>query len=350
MIRVGIVGYGFAGRGFHAYLIGRVPELHLTAVATRDADRRRRAEQERGVTTFATLEEMVAGDMVDLVVIATPHDTHAELACRAMTAGKHVVVDKVMCLNVAEADRMIATAQRSGVVLSVFQNRRWDWDFLTVKRVLEAGKLGQPYLFETAVLRYRAPRGWRGEPTASGGLIYDWGAHLIDQALQLVPEPVEAVTADIQYRGWGDKIGSYARLLLRFSSGLLYSIELGNLARIDKPRWLILGDRGSLIKYGLDPQEPAMLAGQIEAAQETPEQRARLRTEVNGLVAEVTLESQRGDWTDYYRNLAETLAGRAPLSVRPEEARQALVVFDAAQESIRSGRTILIAAPIGGRS
>ena len=342
MINVGIVGYGFAGRGFHAYLVSRVPELRLAAVASRDPQRRRQAEQDYAVATYATLEELLERGGVELVIVATPHDTHATLACQAMAAGKHVVVDKVMCLNAAEADAMLAASRRHGVLLSVFHNRRWDWDYLTVKQILDAGMLGAPYLIEAAVLRYRGPRGWRGDAAASGGLLYDWGAHLIDHALQLVPGAVESVTCDIQYRGWGEQIGSYARLLLRFAGGVLYGIELGNLARADMPRWLVLGERGSLVKHGLDPQEPALLRGDIEPAVEEPAQRARVRTELHGLATELVVESVRGDWTAYYRNIADTLAGRAELLVQPEQVRRAMAVFDAAMESARTGATVAL--------
>jgi scyllo-inositol 2-dehydrogenase (NADP+) len=342
MIRVGIVGYGMAGRGFHAYLISRVPELKLTAVASRAPERRARAEKDYGVATYPTLEEMLERGEVDLVVVATPHDVHAPLAIQAMDAGKNVVVDKVMCLNVGEADAMIAASERNGVLLSVFHNRRWDWDYLTVKKVLDEGLIGAPYLFETSVMRYRGPRGWRGNAEIAGNILYDWGAHLIDHALQLVPGPVTSVTCDVQYRSWGSEIGSYGRLLLRFASGVLYSVEVGNLARYDRPRWLILGERGSLVKHGLDPQEPAMLKGNIEAATEDPSHRARVRTEIGGLPSEIVVETTRSDWTNYYRNVAAALEGRGELAVRPDQVRRAIRIFDAATLSARTGETVRV--------
>ncbi len=344
VIKVGLVGYGFAGRGFHAYLIGLVPELQLVAVASRDLARRQQAEADHGVATYATLDELLARGELDLVVIATPHDTHRDLACRAMDAGKHVVTDKVMCLSTAEADAMIAARDRNGVQLSVFQNRRWDGDYLTVRRARDAGWLGTPFLFESAVLSYRPPRGWRGDARSGGGVIYDWGAHLIDQALQLVPGPVISVTCDIQYRGWGAAIGSYARLLLRVASGTLFSIEVGNLVRAETPRWRVLGERGALTKHGLDPQERAMLAGDISTATEDPAHRARVNTEFDGLATALVVEGIRGDWTAYYRNIAAALAGTEPLAVTPEEARRGLVIFDAAMASARTGETIRLAA------
>jgi scyllo-inositol 2-dehydrogenase (NADP+) len=277
---------------------------------------------------------------VDLVIVATPHNTHAALACQAMDAGKHCVVDKVMCLNGTEADAMLDASRRNNVLLSVFHNRRWDWDFLTVKKAVEDGLIGRPFLYEVAILRYRAQRGWRGDPEAGGGILYDWGAHFVDQGLQLIPEQIDAVSCEIQHRGWGTDIGSYGRLLIRFASGTLYSVEIGNLSRYEKPRWLVLGELGSLVKYGLDPQEPAMLAGNIDAAVEDRANRAKITTEVNGFTAEMVVDTIRGNWTDYYRNIADALAGRAELIVKPEQVRRAIAVFDAAMESAKTGETV----------
>lgn len=339
-IRIGLVGYGYAGRSMHAYLIERVPDLKLVAVVSRSAERRGQAEREYSVVTFPTLEDLLERSQIDLVVIATPHDTHRALACQAMDAGKHVVVDKVMCLNGEEADAMIETSRRDRVLLSVFHNRRWDWDYLTVKKVLDEELLGAPYLFEMAMLGYRPPRGWRGVASASGGILFDWGAHFIDQALQLVSSPVTSVTCDIQHRAWGSDIGSYGRLLLRFASGVLYSIEIGNLSRQPKPHWLVLGERGALIKTGIDPQEAALRQGNIETAAEDPNNRARIVTEVNGLTAELIVESVKSDWTNYYRNVADTVLGRASLAVKPEEVRRAIAVYDAAMRSAGTGETV----------
>jgi scyllo-inositol 2-dehydrogenase (NADP+) len=341
-IRVGVVGYGYAGRGFHVYLVDRVPDLELAAIVARSPQRRELAERElggRGVAVFGSLEDLLASADIDLVILATPHATHAPLSIQAMDAGKHVVTDKAMCLNADEADAMIAASLRNGVLLSVFQNRRWDWDYLTVKNVLDEGLLGEPYLFEAAAMSYRAPRGWRAEVAASGGILFDWGAHLVDQALQLVPARVRSVTADIQYRGWGSEIGSYARILLRFENAVLYDIEIGNLCAAIKPRWYVLGERGGLIKTG-DPrgaQEPALVAGNIDAATEDRSDRARVRRDVDGQMTSIEVETVRSDWTNYYRNIADALNGRAELLVKPEQVRRVMAVFDAARAASASG-------------
>ena len=339
-IRVGIVGYGSAGRRFHPYLISRVPDLQLVAVASRSPERRALAAQERGVATFETVDQMLDGGRVDLVVVATPHDTHCAIACRVMDGGKHCVVEKIMALNAQEAATMIEASRRNGVLLSVFQNRRWDWDFLTVKKAVDDGLIGAPFLFEIGRFGYRAQGGWRGDPAIGGGLLFDWGAHFVDQALQLVPDRVASVTCDIQYRGWGAQIGSYARLLIRFAGGVLYSIEISNLARYAKPHWVVLGEKGALVKHGFDPQEPAVLAGNIDAAAENPTNRARITTEVGAFATEMVVETVRSDWTNYYRNVADALLGRAELIVTPEQAARAMAVVDAAMQSAKSGETV----------
>ena len=162
MVKVGIVGYGFAGRGFHAYLLTHEPRLHLTAVASRDPARREQAVADYSVQTFETLEQMLSDGDVDLLILATPHHVHADQAVAVMDAGKHCVVDKVMCLTRNEADRMIAARDRNGVFFSVFHNRRWDGDYLTVRQALDADLLGTARFYEIGIWRYGAPRTWRG--------------------------------------------------------------------------------------------------------------------------------------------------------------------------------------------
>src|SRR5262249_34681996 len=145
----------------------------------------------------------LADPTVELIVIATPHDTHADLAVQTLEASRHCVVDKVMALSVADCDRMIAARDQSGCMLSVFHNRRWDWDFMTVKTVLAGGWIGRPRLIESAVCRSGAPRGWRGVSASAGTILYDWGAHLVDQALQLGLGPCRRVTAWLIPGPWG---------------------------------------------------------------------------------------------------------------------------------------------------
>lgn len=342
MIGVGVIGYGYAGRVFHAALVDRAPGLELRAVLARDPARREQAIRERGITAYAELGEFLADPGIDLVVIATPHNTHADLAVAALAAGKHVVVDKPLAITLAEADRMVDAARQADRMLSVFHNRRWDWDYLTVKRVLAAGLIGKPYLFETAVLNYREPRDtWRAATTTMGSLVHDWGAHLVDHALQLVPAPVERVYCRIARPRPLPEIGNYARLDLTFADGTFYAIETGNLARVPKPRWYVVGDEGSLIKHGLDPQERAFLqTGNPDDATELAEEKTRVTTVTAGLPVEIVVDSAKGSWTGYYANVSAHLNEGAPLEVTAAQAREVIRVLDAAMRSVASGEAV----------
>ena len=342
MKNVAVIGYGYAGRCFHAYLVGLAEGLNLYAIATRNPERREAAGKAYpNVKLYETIDQVVADKNVDLVVLATPHDTHAELAIRAMDGGKHVVTDKIMCMNAQEADAMIAASKRNNVMLSVFHNRRWDWDYLTVKKVIADGLLGTPYLFQVAIMRYGAPRGWRGVKAQSGGILYDWPAHFVDQALQFVDARVQTVFCDIHYsKRLETDIGNYANLLIKFENDVRYQIEIGNLAKVEKPRWYVLGDLGGLIKFGLDPQEQPMVAGNIDTAKEDPSTYAKVRTQVGGQQQERTLESVKGSWKSYYQNISDVLDKGADLVVKPEQVKRAMQVYDAAMRSSETGEAV----------
>ena len=186
-----VIGYGFAGRCFHAYLVGLASGLNLYGIATSRPEARDQIERDLGVKTFRHFDEVLADPAVDLVVLATPNDLHAPHAIQALAAGKHVVTDKPMCLSMAEADQMIAASQAHDRLLSVFQNRRWDGDFLAVKDALAQGLLGEPFLLEMFWGQYGPPRGWRSIARHGGGKFFDLGAHLVDQALQLIDAPLD---------------------------------------------------------------------------------------------------------------------------------------------------------------
>jgi scyllo-inositol 2-dehydrogenase (NADP+) len=346
MINVAVIGYGYAGKCFHAYLVGLADGLKLYAIAARSPERRAAAANDHpGVKIYETIDQAIADDAVNLVVLATPHDTHAPLAIQAMDAGKHVVTDKIMCMNAQEADAMIAASKRNNVMLSIFHNRRWDWDYLTVKKVIADGLLGTLYLFQVAIMRYGAPRGWRGVKAQSGGILYDWPAHFVDQALQLVNAPVKTVFCDIYYSARLDTdIGNYANLIIKFENDVRYQIEISNLAKVEKPRWYVLGDLGGLIKFGLDPQEPAMVQENIDAAKENPATYAKVWTEAGGEKRDLVIESVRGSWKSYYQNISDVLNKGAELIVKPEQVRRAMQVYNAAMKSSETGEAVRLSA------
>jgi scyllo-inositol 2-dehydrogenase (NADP+) len=343
MIKVGIVGYGYAGRGLHSYLVKRTAGLQLAAVVSSSLEKRQQAAQEHGVKTFATLEELLLENDISLVVIATPHHLHAEHAILTMNAGKHCVVDKILCMNSAEADAMIEASRRNRVLLSVFQNRRWDWDFLTLKKALQTGLIGEPFRFESRVSRYRPPKQlWRTEKATMGGILYDWGAHLIDQALQLIPHPVERVYCHISNRHWPIDIGTHCQLLLQFAEDIVFEIEISYLCHVKRPRWTVLGTLGAISQYGLDPQEAAIIAGNIESAQEDPANRLQIEYEQDGISQQRIFASVHGSWQSYYENIVDVLHGRAELLVKPQEVKTQIKIIEAAMRSAASGENIYI--------
>ena len=342
MVNTAVIGYGYAGRAFHAYLVSLADGLNLYAISTRDTERREAARQAYPhAKSYQTIDEVITDGAVDLVVLATPHDTHAELAIKAMDAGKHVVTDKIMAMNTDEADAMIAASKRNDVLISVFHNRRWDWDYNTVKKIIDDGLLGSPYLYQVAIMRYGAPGGWRGIKSQSGGILYDWPAHFVDQALQLVTAPVEYVFCDIHYNTrWNTDIGNYGNLIIKFENDVRYQIEISNLSKAEKPRWYIVGDLGGLIKYGLDPQEGPMREGNIDAAQQDPKNYAKVWTAAGGENRERVVESIQTTWKSYYQNIADVLNKGTELVVKPEEIRKVMQVYDAAMQSSETGETV----------
>lgn len=339
MIETVVVGYGLAGRVFHAPLVARQPRLRLRGVVARSPEARAEAVAAwPGIRAYPDLDEALGDPAVGLVVLATPHATHADLTIRTLRAGKDCVVDKVMALDEAEADRMIAARDETGRMLSVFHNRRWDWDYATVRGVLGDGRIGEPIWIESAVCRYAAPRSWRGRRSEAGTILHDWGAHLIDQALGLGLGPCRRLRCWLTPAPaeWGDvDSGGHGRIVLEFDRAN-FQIEVSRICRNDRPRWWVVGSRGGLEKFGLDPQEDALRAGDLAAAAEPPELRAVLRT------AEGTtrLDPARASWDAYYANIADHLHDGVPLQVTAEQAREVVRILDAAQQSAASGRAI----------
>jgi scyllo-inositol 2-dehydrogenase (NADP+) len=340
MIETVVVGYGLAGRAFHCPLIDRQRRLRLHGVVARDPAVRAEAVSTWGVVGYSSLEAALADPRVQLVVIATPHDSHADLAVRTLQAGKDCVVDKVMTLSAAEADRMIAARDATGRMLSVFHNRRWDWDYATLKDVLARGLIGRPLLFESSVCRHSPPRTWRGDVEQAGTILHDWGAHLVDQALQLGLGPCRRLSAWISPAPWPDvDSGGHGRIVLEFDD-VLFQVESSRVCRLERPRWWVVGTDGGFSKFGVDPQEDALRAGDIDRAEEPPSHGAKLRRETPSGLVDTPVGTQRSHWDSYYANIADHLEGRAPLAVTAEQAREVVRVLDAAVRSSREHEVV----------
>jgi scyllo-inositol 2-dehydrogenase (NADP+) len=325
-IGVGLIGYGLGGSVFHAPLIEAEPRLRLHAVVTSRAGQVERDHP--GVRVVGSAAELLEDPAVELVVVAAPNAVHHELAAAALAAGRHVVVDKPFTLTTADADDLIALAERQDRLLSVFQSRRWDGDFLTVRRCLEAGLLGRVSSFESRYDRFRpAPKGgWKEEDVPGSGLLWDLGPHLIDQALQLFGLP-ETVWADLQVQRPGVEAVDWVDLVLGYGR-LRVLLRAAMEVRDPGPRFEVHGDRGSLLTWGLD----------------RPEVDATLTTEVAGLELRGRLAGLPGDHGAYYAAMAAAVAGQAPVPVTAAEARDVIMVIEHALESGRQGRLVRVAA------
>ena len=223
--RIAVVGYGRWGRQCHTYLINLTEGLELRCVVSSDAEKRKQAEHDRHCMTYETFDQAINDPLVDAVVLATPSVTHVDLAVKALNAGKHVLTDKIMCLNAEECKRMIAAAEANNKLLTVFQNRRFDGDFLTVKWLMQNGALGDVSWIEQAWIGFGKWGSWRGKKDLGGGRIYDLGAHLIDQALQFFPQPVESVYCRTHY-DWPDAdIESEATIFINFKFSIFVRIK-----------------------------------------------------------------------------------------------------------------------------
>lgn len=334
-IGCGLVGYGLAGRVFHKMLIDAVDGLHVAAVTSRSDEKRRQAAAENPrAAVVDSLDALVAHPSVGLVVLATPHHVHCAEACAALAAGKPVVTDKIMCRSVAEADAMIAAADRAGKLLSVFHNRRWDSDFLTVLQALMQGLLGQVYQVDIAIARPAMPLRpiaeprWRQTAEAFGGQLVDWGAHLFDQAAILAGTEPDRLFCDLQWHQEGSETESEGFVALHYPSGLRVTITVSVQIWHERPHWYLNGSDGGLELWGIDPQESLMrdrgqvCAGRPEAA--LPAEAVRLRSlhDTSGFAP------VPGCWTAYYENIRDVLRGEAEPAVTAEQCRDVLRVYE----------------------
>lgn len=345
-IRVGLVGYGVAGRVFHAPLIGSVPGLRLTKVVERHADEARSRYPWVGVVRDP--EALLADHEVDLVVVATPNASHVELARAALGARKHVVVEKPFATTAAEAGELIGLARERGRLVTCFQNRRWDGDFLTVAALLRAGLLGRVVSFESRFDRFRSglrPGAWREGAAPGSGVLFDIGSHLVDQATMLFGLP-SAVTADVRRERDGAEADDAFDVTLHYE-GLAVRLAAAMLRRVPGPRFALHGTLGSFVKHGLDPQEAALGAGRAPGdpdwGEEPPERWGRLSAEVAGLGVEGAVATVAGSYQSFYRNVRDAVRDGAALAVTPEQARDTVRILELAARSSAARRTLPLA-------
>jgi scyllo-inositol 2-dehydrogenase (NADP+) len=347
MIDVGLIGFGLAGRSFHAPVISAVPGLRLAAILQRHGSEAAQAYPDARIVR--SLDELLGVPGIHLIVIASPNETHYPYARHCLAAGRDVVVDKPFTTTYAEAVELARFAQQCGRLLTVYQNRRYDGDFQAIIRLVAAGTLGRIVRFETTYDRFRPqlrPNAWREQRVPGAGILFDLGPHLIDHALFLFGRP-QAVTADVRVEREGGFTDDTFDILLHYPDGMRAALRSSILAAAPRPRFVIFGTQGAFTKQTFDPQENNLRRGQIPKDGPwgaEPEEDLGVLTlpNVDGTNTQRRVPSATGDYRDYYANFRDTLLGRATPAVTLQQALDVMQVLELARESSASGRTVAV--------
>ena len=341
-IRTAVAGFGLSGSVFHAPLIAANRAFSLEVISTSDPSRKSTASERYPVTRLVDTPEDILGlaGELDLLILGTPPATHYPLAKAALEAGLDVVVDKPFVVTSSEGEELIGLATRLGRVLTVFHNRRWDGDFLTLRTILAGGALGDVARFESRFERWspQVSKAWKAEATAEqgGGVLFDLGTHLVDQALQLFG-PATVIHAELQIRRPGENVDDDAFLVLRHESGVISHLWMNMLCAQQGPRFRLLGGEGGFTKHGVDPQEPYIVAGggplDEEYGLEAPDWAGTLGRD--GHLDR--LPTERGAYPEFYRILGEKIndggaSSVLPAPVNPQDAVEVLKLMEKARE------------------
>jgi scyllo-inositol 2-dehydrogenase (NADP+) len=347
--RVALIGYGLGGRVFHAPLIESVPGLTLATIVTSDPARQAAARERYPSTDVVDSPEALWGSAGehDLVVVSTPNSSHLPLGLAALEAGLSVVIDKPLAATEEDGRVLADAAAARDLLLSVFQNRRWDGDFLTVRSLIDADALGPVLRFESRYERWRPEpdvETWRerGAPEEAGGLLFDLGSHIVDQALQLFGRPTH-VYAEVERRRPGVEADDDVFVALAHRDGVRSHLWASVLAATLGPRFRVLGSQGAFEKYGMDVQEDALVAGGLPGdpdwGREPAERWGRLSTDGGGTRQ---VETEPGAYQEYYAGIAEALRSGGPPPVDVQDSIAVLEVLEAARESARTGTVVAL--------
>ncbi len=348
MISTAVISYGISARTFHIPFLKTVPGFSLDMILQRHGDDAVLAHP--GIKLVRSYEEVLADASIELVVICSPNTTHFPYAKAAMLAGKHVVVEKPFTNTSAEALELMRVAEQTGKICSVYQNRRYVGDFLTMKKIIDDGLLGETREFFAHYDRFRPdPRTyglWREEALPGSGIFYDLGPHLIDQSICLFGMP-KFVYADIMKMKAYSKVDDYVDLKLYYDN-LIVTLHASMLVREMGPRYMIHGTKGSFIKYGEDPQEEMLKAGQLPIGeawgQEKAEYHGLLHTEINQEVVRTIYPTLKGDYGDYYRNIHNSIKIGTPLKETAEDGYKVIKIIELAFESSRLRQQVAVEA------
>jgi scyllo-inositol 2-dehydrogenase (NADP+) len=345
VIQTSIVGYGLSGRYFHAPFLKVHPGFNIIKVLDRKGENSRVLFPK--VEVVKNFESVINDPKIELVIIATPNNLHFSMAKSCLQQGKHVVVEKPFTLKSVEADELIALANKKKLKIFVYQNRRWDGDFLTISKLLKSGALGEVNSFEAHFDRYRpklTTRLWREEEKNGGGVLYDLGPHLIDQALQLFGKP-DKLFAQIESQRKTSKVDDYFRLVLSYGK-MKAIITAGMLVKDPGPRYIIHGIIGSFVKYGIDPQEEELRKGIIPGdaswGMEAPEHWGLITMDYADMNVHGCVESEPGNYLEFYNNVYDVLTKKAPMAIKPAEARNVIRIIELARESSVKNKEVIV--------
>lgn len=342
-VQVALASYGMSGSVFHAPLLANHPSFRLHSVCERSVRKVQAHYPE--VVSVSRFDELLANPDIELVVVNTPDTTHFELAHKALTAGKHVVVEKPFVRSTGQAEILINLAEQKGLILSVFHNRRWDSGALTVKQLLSEERLGRLAEFQSNYTRFRPeiqPGTWK-EDGAVTDILWNLGSHLIDEALVLFGMP-ESVSADLDILRRSGSIVDYACLRLMYDK-LVVTLRATYLSCEPDPRYVLHGDKASFLKYGEDPQEEMLKKGLYPApawGEESPSQYGTLHTFSGGSHRYETILSVPGNYKAYYDALAQAIRLGTPPPVSSQEGAAVVKVIETAIESHKTGRRVAI--------
>jgi scyllo-inositol 2-dehydrogenase (NADP+) len=352
-LRVAVIGYGLAGSMLHAPLVDATPGMEVAAIVTGNDERRAQAQREFPNAALLAHPADVWADAAayDLAVVATANRAHAPLTLAALGAGLPVVVDKPMAANVDDARAMIAASRTAGLLLTVFHNRRWDADFLTVRRIVDEGVIGPPFRLESRFERYREQSkegAWRelADPADAGGTLWDLGPHLVDQACVLFGDPTH-VYAELDRRRARVAVDDDAFVALRFAGGQVAHLYASQVAALGGPRVRVSGLGGAYEQPGLDPQEDALRSGarpgDLDWGALPEDEWGRLVTG-GPAPGDRRIEPERGRWHAFYAGVRDALVAGAPPPVDPLDGLRVVELIDAAHRSARDGTTVRLLA------